>query len=234
MAVLRSSGALPKVRLVLPLLGADITSALQPLVDRLGCSPINEGFVDSDFAEATGLQGGAGKLAHLRVTPADCGLWECGGLGYWELEIPAGASCEVFGGYTASPDARYSLFLRTATPRQLFWWGDPSATNSGSTVDAAVNGHYYGQRSGSAAGSCVLYRDGVQVGAASAASDTAPNAGVIRITLMGHVLYDSRTVSSYHLGRCGLAYLTDGTLTAGEVASLHSAFAGWMSSVGRV
>lgn len=165
------------------------------------------------------------------MRPLDLGVWACGGLGYWELAIPSGVSCEPFMGYLSGVDNRFGLFLRTSTPRQIFWWGAPTPTEAGSTTVAAANGHYYGQRSSATVRQ--LWRDASLVGTSPTTSDTAPGADIVQLTLMGATYTDTRAVSSYHSGRCALAYLTDGTLTSGEVTALHSALSGWLTAISR-
>lgn len=225
---------LPKLPLVIPLLGNDINAAIQPLINKCNCNPINAGFINSDFSEISGLNGGYGKLVHLQIRPTDIAIWNRGGLGYWELNIPSAIDCEVFGGYRSSEDNRFQIFLRTSTPRQLFWWGSPSNANAGSTVEAAGNNHYLGQRTGSSPGSCSLYKNGIIVGSSSTSADSAPGADIVKLTLMGATFTDTQTVSTYHSGRCGIAYLSDGTLTTGEIYSLHTGISGWMHYIGRI
>ena len=232
MTAIRAAGVLPKVQMLMPLLGADLAAALQPLVDRCGCSPMSVGFTDFDFAEGAGLQGAAGKVIHLRVPASALGVWGNGGVGYWELSMPMGVSSTPLMGYSYSPDARYGLFLRTSTPRQLFWWGAATPTEAGSTSVAATNGHYYGQRSSNTVRQ--LWADASLVGTSSTTADNTPDSDIVLMSLMGSVVSDTRVVDTYHLGRCGIAYFTDGTLTETEVSSLHTALAGWMSAAGRI
>lgn len=194
-----------------PLLGANLASARVPLRDTLGVGiALNTGFVDADFNQATGLQGdGSLKILTLGMKPSELGASNNGGLGYWENNISfAGPSEAPIGRYNILLDNRFLIDLRSTL--RAFRWG--GAGNGASEAVAADNAHYYGQRS--IATDRSLYRNGTLL-ATNTVSDPTAGAGDKDIQLMGG---DGISWA----GRCAVAYVTDGTLTAGEITALHA------------
>lgn len=227
MRALRDSQALPRIRWVLPLLGADLPAAMTLIVNRVGADPLWTGYIADDFSETTGLvTGRTGAWIDSTIFPCQLGLAGNGGFGWWEAGSTWGSSVEPMGcADDAGGTNRYTLDLRSSY--EAFRWGHylDSAAQSSAGLSAA---HYYAQRS--SATSRVLYRNGVSV-AVDSDSQSATNNKVATIAV-GASNY-AGTIYPW-TGRCGIAYMTDGTLSSAEVAALHTALAGWMSSIGRV
>ncbi len=205
-----------KIIWLLPLLGNNILAARVPLIDVLNSGACNNlGFVNGDFSETTGLQGGAAgnKIFILtNITAASLGASNNGGIGFWENNIGAvGAGTEPMGAYNNAQTNRFVLDLRTT--RKFFCWGN--AGNLAGPLTASTNGHYYGQRA--SATSRELFFNGSSIGT-NTTSDAAAGAGDKEIWLM----YPDYPSSPPYLGRCAVAYCTDGTMSSGDVAALNT------------
>lgn len=209
------SGFSSKIVYLLPLLGANLASARVPLRDTLGAGiATNSNFVDADFSQATGLQGnGVNKILNLLIKPGQLGSGSNGGYGYVENNVNISASNYVMGCTTVNGlYSQYAFIIYSGGG--AFRWGQ--AANQALETATAVNGHYYSQRSSATLRE--IFFNGVSV-ATNTANDvpTGPNDRNIR--LLG---VDDNGVLAYNAGRCACAYLTDGTLTASEVATLHT------------
>lgn len=216
------SGFSSKIVYMLPLLGGNLAAARVPLRDSLAVGIAgNTAFVNGDFSQATGLQGnGTSKYLNLLVKPSQLGATNNGGMGYWENNINfGGTSVEPMGCYEISGSGnRFTLDLRT-TLRRYNW---SNAANGAITATPATNGHFYGQRSG--ATSRELFFNGVSL-ATDTTNDAAGGASDLEIRLVGCQTTSGATqIPQFWAGRCAVGYMTDGTLTAGEVASLHTIF----------
>jgi len=201
-----------KVKYLLPLLGDDIIAARVPLRDFIDAGIAgNVGFTNADFSESTGLQGdGSTKRLELEDnTIADLG--SNGGLGWWELDAPVGLNV-MLGGYRSTTSAGFILYTSSGFIR--FRWG--TSANGVNTTLPMENAHYYGQRS--AATLREIFKDGTSL-ASNTTSDAATGTGEQMVRLMGG---QRDTETFYWGGRCAVAYMTDGTLDAGEVADLHA------------
>lgn len=205
-----------KIVFMLPLLGDNMLAATVPLIDTLSAGPAtNTSFIDADFDETIGLDGdGSTKILNSNITPDDLGTGPNGGLGWWEANYTSAGNVEPVGWGDSSPDNRFSLDLRV--PSEHFRWG--KVTNGGvSTAVGTSNGHYYGQTLSSSVHH--LYKDGLIKSFAGFTDATISSSGTIRM-FGSH--YGNPGTSYPWPGRCLVTYLTDGTLTSGEVANFHS------------
>jgi hypothetical protein len=204
-----------KVVYILPLIGGNLATGLQPLRNSLGAPrPSNTGFVDADFSESTGLQGdGSSKVLDTQIRPGDLGTSGNGGLGWWENNLSlAGSGTQPVGCYNLPTDTRFGIPLAF----QRFQWGDfaTAATVGGSPP--ATNGHYYGQRF-SATDRKLYFGGAVRV--SNTGSDSAAGASGQTIRMMGA---DESGSLFYWPGRCACAYMTNGALMDAEVAAFHT------------
>lgn len=201
----------PKIIWLAAMLGGNLAAARVPLIDVLGVGIMsNTSFVDGDFSQSTGLQGGSGKRLDSLVFPADLNASLVGGVGFWETNAAAatgGSDSAAFGCYGGG-GTRWMLDLRAASTRTS--WGSPP--NSPSDGGAVADKHYYGQSF--ASNDRRHYIDAVEVATNTSADGSTPESGV-PMTLLG-------TPGFWYGGRCGLAYLTDGTLTPTEITSFHA------------
>jgi hypothetical protein len=199
------------------LLGANLNASLRALINELpiGATATNIGLVDADFSQATGWQGnGSSKIVNTGAAPSQLGTSSNGGLFYWELAVDqSGTSTIVMGMIASGGTTRYAIDLRNTGNNEFLFWGGPA--NGPTTGVAATNSFYLGQRSSST--SRELFRNGASV-ATNTTSDTA--AGVADVML--HVLgYFNGSTYAYNKSRCGLFGMTDGTMTANEVAAFY-------------
>lgn len=205
-----------KIQLFLPFLGADLDAALTPLVDRLSLgSPTNTNFVDGDFTEADGLQGAGTKYLDAGVTPSGLGTSNNGGLGWWETSWQSIGACM---GMFLNPGGGTRSF--TMNPRGTtgeFYWNQDIAGRGAIATGTYEEGHYYGQRSSPT--SRELFFNGTLAASGNSDSDTGTGAGSKNILISG---VDASSGKFGWSGRAGCAYLTDGTMTADEVAEFHA------------
>jgi hypothetical protein len=204
-----------KIKYLAPFLGGNLATARVPLRDSLGVGiATNVGFAEGDFSETTGLQGsGSGKYLDSLIKPSQLGTTSNGGLGWWETNFTGTGNVEPIGSYGAGGINRYVIDLRsTAT---FFSWGDVS--NRATVSVTATNSHYYGQRD--SATSRALYKDGVSI-ATSAVSDASGGSSDNNIVLCGS--NEAEFGVAPWPGRGAVAYLTDGTMTAGEITAFHT------------
>ena len=116
------------------------------------------------------------------------------------------------GSYGSASGTRFVLDLRSNL--RSFRWGGPA--NAPGDTTAAGNGHYYGQRSSATLRE--LFFNASSLGT-NTTSDSASESGLNKIQLLA---CNENGPQLHWNGRCAVAYLTDGTLTSGEVATLHS------------
>src|SRR3954464_12521028 len=128
-----------KIIYLLPLLGADLTAARMPLRDSLGAGiASNTGFLETDFAEASGLQNNGAKYLGTNLLPSQIGTGSNGGFGYLERAVGSNPWC--MGATTGGGQ----IFGLAVWSDELFYWGD--GTGATRTLSAGGNHHYYGQR----------------------------------------------------------------------------------------
>lgn len=220
---LHSKSYYSKIKWLWPLLGANLNAAIVPLIDRIGAGvPVNNNFVDADFSEALGLQGdGNVKYLETNIHASSLGSNANGGIGWWEGNVITGTGHDVPMGYQYNPGPgtdSYAFVLGSS--KTEFQWNQDLAANNVIANVAAVSAHYYGQRS--SATSRVLYKDAAQL-ANSTASDAAAAQGNGTFIVMGDNPNNVQTGGVYCWGgRCAVAYMTDGTLTADEITDLDS------------
>lgn len=204
-----------KVVYLLPLLGANLGTARIPLRDSLnvGAAGIS-GFIESDFSQLAGLQGnGLQKYFDTLIKPSQLHPSRNAGFGVWARDIgQSGASKDWVLASNGSFLGGGIYGLNLTTTHELFYFGD----DYNPSVNAASAGLYYGQRS--SATDRRLYRNGAQV-TVSAVNDPANGVAGRNIWFMG--IEGAPGVDVFWAGRAGLAYLTDGTLTADEIADFN-------------
>lgn len=202
-----------KIKYLLPMLGVGMGAAVVPLIDVLKVGAATSvAFSDGDFGQSTGLQGdGSSKYLNSLIKPSQIGSASNGGMGYWENNINLSGNNEPIGCYSADSSNRYCLDLRNFV--QVFRWGAPP--NAPTQSSTAVNGHYYGQRTG--ATDRTLYLNGSLI-ATNTTSDGASGVSDTNMAIVGTL----EPTPNPWPGRCAVAYFTDGTMTADEVANLHS------------
>ncbi len=219
---LRDAGLLRSMVQFHSWLGADAYSAAIPLLDRFGRGARISGVFDVHWSETTGIAFSGASYIDSLVRPAELGSDNSGGIGWWEAVATASGNVEPMGCYSTGDTQRYVLDLRSSLC--AFRWSDPSTAASSSSARAA--GHYYGQRSSAARRT--LYFDGAAI-ASNTSSDGASGAGDRTIWLGGSNL----SAPELWTGRCLLAYMTDGTLTDAQIATLHDVLSDWLTAIGR-
>lgn len=220
---LRTAGVILRLQRLDVWLGSDLRSRLTPLIDRLGGGAIPVGIAAGDVSEASGLTLNGSSYIRTATTPAMLGTSGNGGLGWWEAVATASGGEEPMGSSdNRVGDNRYVLDLRSTLV--AFRWGNKSNPSTIATARQAA--HYYGQRS--AATLRTLYRDGTSI-ATNTTSDDAYGATVpISIGATNYA-------GTYYpwTGRCKLAYMTDGKMSAGDITALHSALSDFVAALGR-
>lgn len=214
---LRAKSWYAKLLYLLPLLGADLAAATTPLVDSGAKGrPTLSGISADDFSEPTGLTFSGAALMDLPFYPNAIGASGAGGWGVWELafnggQISHGYIDETFGDHyllvltSSFADARWGTIVPNTAHAIARWFG---ATQS------AVNlyGQYY-------APELILAENGVVV-AANSDSRTLAGAGLHTLSVGATRYRNWDTI--YSRSRIGCIYVTDGTLTAEEIADLHT------------
>lgn len=209
----------PKIVSLYPFLGSNLATARVPLIDQPNAGIAgNTNFVEADYSQTMGLQGdGSTKYLDTGVKPGDLGSGDNGGLGWWELGFTGVGNAEPMGAYKAnnSPDNRFSIDLRTTS--RAFQWGTIAIAGAGESAPAE-NLHYYGQCSG--ASERTFWATGTLRGTNTAAA-TFDGIGDQSIILCG---CDTGTIHGVEPwpGRVGVAYMTDGTMAADEIADFHT------------
>lgn len=228
LAALMALSSYSKLKYFMPLLGDDLAAALQPLVDPGAIGrPTNMSFVDADFSQTTGLQGnGSSKALVTGFKPNALGSSNNGGCGWWELDLDTGGSGVVcLGAFDTAVSQFYGLIPFSGfSPAKQFGWS-AFANVAGNNVSSG-NTHLYGQRSSAILRE--LYQSGTLQGGSNTTSDAATGAGDNFLWLMGHA-----NGPQFWAGRMGLAYFTDGSLTAQEIADLHAALSDFMTAAAR-
>lgn len=218
---LRTAGVILRLQRLDVWLGSDLRSRLTPLIDRLGGGAIPVGIAAGDVSESSGLTLSGSGYIRTATTPAMLGTSGNGGLGWWEAVATASGGAEPMGSSDNGVN-RYVIDLRSTFV--AFRWGNTS--NLATIATARQAAHYYGQRS--AATLRTLYRDGTSI-ATNTTSDSA-DGNTVPICI-GATNY----AGTYYpwTGRCKLAYMTDGEMSAGDIAALHSALSDFVAALGR-
>lgn len=202
-----------KIVYLLPLLGGNLATARVPLRQATGsvgpafCGTF--GFVEADFSQATGLQAD-GSTKYFR-TGAQFSMLQppnkWGGMGYWERNVAGGTGLNNYC-CGARASQLWDLFWDDTTPRQIAGWSTGAVTN----LAASGNDHLYSQSKN--ATDLTLYKNGAA--AATTATNNSSPTGDPEIFVCA--------VDASFLGktRCGVFYLTDGTMTVPEIAAFHT------------
>jgi hypothetical protein len=206
-----------KIKYFLPLLGHDLVGATMPLRDSLAAGPAGAtAFNNADFSQALGLQGdGVGKFVDTLITPAQLGTSNSGGIGYWENNIDfTGTADNCPMGCRGAANTQNFMAEVYSSARGVMWG---AVANRAGDSTAATNGHYYGQRSSATLREAFF--NGASLGT-NTTNDTATGAGDATIYVMGQ--HKNSGLNLFWKGRCAAAYLTDGTMTAGEIAAFDA------------
>jgi hypothetical protein len=209
----------PKIVALYPLLGGNVATARVPLIDKLGVGiATNNNFVDADFSQMTGLQGdGSTKSLDTLISAAVLdGAGIGGGLGYWELSAPAAfgpADIEPMGSYGDGGSRPYSLVAHGSGTG--FRWGSGSS-GVVSVSGPAFNAHYYGQRNSDVLREFFLSGELRGSDTTSIANTGAGDRTITILAVKGAAQIDE------YAGRCGVAYMTSGNMTAAEVSDFHA------------
>lgn len=211
---LKASGFYSKIVWFAPFLGANLAAARVPLIDVLNVGIMaNTGFVDGDFDQATGLQGnGSSKYLDSLIKPSQLGASDNGGMGWWETNFTGSGNVEPMGCYNSGSSQRYVVDVRGDAFR--FFWG--ATTGGANDGEAGGNHHYYGQRVSATDRTC--YKNGTQPGAANTANPSVSGSADNTIYICGA---NESPVAPWP-GRGAAAYMTDGTLSLGNIADLHA------------
>lgn len=213
-----ATGFSGKIKYLLPFLGAGIGAARAPLIDVLSAgSAVNTNFVDGDFSQSTGLQGdGTTKTMNTNLLFTQLGTSNQAGFGWWENNISFGANVHPIGCYGLGSfgQQRFILDLRAGTRNSTYGTSGPNTF--GESV-GAINAHYYAQRNSGPVRK--LFLSGAQIGLSNTSAGGESGIGDQTIRVCGSI-NESSGLDAWP-GRGAVAYLTDGTLADGEVATLH-------------
>jgi len=188
-----------------------------PLIDKLGIGPAtNLNFVDADFSQSVGLNNSSGSFKVLDTLISPNALGVSAGIGFWYLSGVVD-QYYVFTTTNAAESVRFGLDLRSTATR--FYWGAPANGPLDSNPDTAAN--YYGQQTTTS--NRTLYKNGALV-----ASDATLD-GTSLVSTSLYFMGGNTTVGPYYMtGTSGLGYITDGTLSADEVADLNATLANYL------
>lgn len=206
-----------KIKYLLPFLGGNLATALVPLRDSLAVgTPSSIAFTDGDFRQSRGLTGnGTTKYLNSNIAYNALGPPGNAGIGFWITRIDSPAELEPMGCNNVTQTSRYCLDLRlTGSIRQSFQWGTPG--NEAIVASIPSTGHYYGQRAADVRRE--IYLNGTRL-AFNTTADTAAGAPSSSICIFSGGNVGGGT--GPWPGRGGVAYMTDGSLTAGEAAAFH-------------
>lgn len=215
-----------KIKYFIPFLGSNLSAAICPIRNSIEDVPVPQSanFVDGDFSQSTGLQGnGSNKRIDTKVLPTKLGDTMNGGFGFWELSATGGSGTCLMGVRTQEGGPSFTQhgnwFLAN---NQLLWGTNDAVTNTAPTIGTEV--HHYAQRL--SATSREMYIDAVLVDSDSnnqpAAWTGAPVQYNTSIAIFAMNNSNTFVPDTYHGGRCGAAYMTDGTLTPSEVTAFQT------------
>jgi len=222
--VLQTKSYYPKIKYLLPLLGSGINAARVPLLDTFVVgAATNVNFVNADFSQATGLTGdGATKYLDLLVSPLTLGT--IAGVGFWNMAVITGGDYRC-GATNGGESLRYVVDLRTISER--FSWG--ASSNQVISGNPAIAAHYYGQQANTS--SRILYRNAISVGSNTNTDSNSPVSNTMFL-MAGDI---GGSPGSWATGACGLFYMTDGSLSDGDIADFHSTLSSYlMAPTGRI
>ncbi len=193
------------IKYLLPFLGANLTAARVPLIDILGVGiATNNGLTESNYSQSTGAQGNGSVYLDTLIKPSQLGISSNGGIGLGVRTV--GTGVWVMASRTASQIYGLALYSQ-----ELGYWGDSSGQYQSGVTPTAK--HYYWQRSSATLRQ--LYGNGIFIGSSTSAASVTEIA-TSNICVLGD---GPTSKSDYQLS---FAYMTDGTLTAGEIADFHT------------
>lgn len=216
-----------KLLYLAPFLGADINAARVPLIKRVAFGAYamtNNGFVDGDFDQSTGVTGDGTSYFSANFP---CGnLWDHAakggdgrafGFGWYLNGFVSGGNYEVMGAAgIGGNDTRFILNFQAGSEGLMA--GFPLNGNSYvSRLNAPTDGNYYGQRKET--NERKLFKDGVLIATSTTAGATL-NSPDPNIELFATFYANGSTRSVVNDG-CFCAYMTDGDLTDAEVDELN-------------
>lgn len=201
-----------KIVWLLPMLGANNKAACIPLRDTLNKGIA--GWADSPvtYAENQGFYQSALGVAidtDIKVSDLTAGS-DTWGIGYWERGWTANAPDLAFIAYNSDGNAQGGLQMQ---PAGVNFYSATETFNRYVYGATSQNAHHYGQAQ---VGTLSIFADGAMTASSSSLAITDP-----AFTERALKIHTSEYGFTYK-GRCAVAYLTDGTLTAAEIAALHS------------
>lgn len=202
-----------KIKYLVPFLGSNLQACVCVLRNTLAVGSMSvSGAGTAGCTESTGLHGDGNVQFDMKCKVTDLNSGAVAGLGYWENNIDfTGGNVDPIGAYNNAASQRYTIDLRNTS--KSFRWG--SDIGGGPSVGtAATNAHYYGQNTSSTARA--LYIDGSSV-ATSTNSATTTGAGDKNIFVIG-----ANNGDGGWKGRCAVVYLTDGTMSSGDISAFHT------------
>ncbi len=206
-----------KIRYLLPVLGTGLNESCTPIINRVnGLRPLVHNFTNSDITATGGLQGdGTTKFLDSQVKASELGTSSNGGVGFIEMNWTTNDGRGAVGTSNNSASSFFGVspgYVGGGAPYMA--WGDPANSAQGANQG---NVHVYAQRS--SATSRELYVSGVLV-ATSTVNDGAAGISDQSLRIMGD--YFQGIGHRPWPGKCGAAYMTDGTMTTSEIADWHN------------
>lgn len=211
-----------KILYLLPLCGGNLAAARVPLIDRVaGGNAINVGMTDADFSQASGLTGnGSSKRFDLSLRSGTI-MASAGGIGLlYGLRTFSGRSPNLpFTSYHNNGHVCFGMVLYPTLEEFVSSGSAPApkplkALYTSTSTQSASD--YYGQdKDGN--GALEFYRNGAVL-SATAETGATYAAPELPIGLLG---CQNGAAGWWSADRVGSAVITNGQLTAAEVAALH-------------
>ena len=202
-----------RIKWIMPFLGSNIAAGLVALRHRIAGAPAvtNNGYVDGDLVEGTGLTGDSTSYADLNFNPTHCGYFA--GIG----AVVGGAldaNGSVIGVLNSDGSIRWTMGLRAAG--HFFTWGANAGQVTAVTTGA---GHFYGQRSGNSLRT--MYLSGSS-NATDVDSETTVPTLAIDFFLGANNFNGSTNTINTSVSILKFVYITDGQMTAAEVLDYYN------------
>lgn len=210
-----------KIKYLMPLLGGNLATALVPLRDALNAGAAgNLNFTNDEFSEQTGLQGSATTIldSNLYIGQLNPNQPGAGGLGAWVCALPSSGFPGVMGcGHNPGPGSTVYTLYSYPSLLALEWGRGAGAFVS---VTSHGSGNIYGQSYTNV--DREIYKNGQPV-ISSTAFGAVDDYMAVRIRMMGTDISNITTPALRPWsGRAGAFYLTDGTLTQGEIQQFNA------------
>lgn len=208
------------IKYILPHLGGNLAAAIIPLRDSLNVGgATNTGFVNGDFSQATGISAASGtKYLDSKIKPSQLGTGLNAGLGCWARAVATTGAHHPIGCVPLATNSQ-SYYLHLNTTFKNFGWNSDAVAGRAELATASTAGDYYGQRASSA--SRILYLNGSSI-ATNTIDNTPGGSSNKNIFMMG---IDASEVGAGILpwyGNSSCFYMTDGTLSAANIAAFHT------------